>query len=224
MDYPCHRCGAQVEEGTPFCPHCGAPQIRVPGSEPASPSLPPGTPDEIQPPAQPVDLQGGRTQATAGVDWPQAVRASAIVGVVLALAFALPFAGVLLGTLAAGSFTVALYRRRVPETPLTPGLGARIGAIAGLFGFALFAVLLSLSMLANRGSGLFRQMLQQGIEQAAARTSDPQAQEALQRLMSPAGLAVLVTFALIMFLVVFLALSSLGGALGARLFGKKGPQ
>jgi hypothetical protein len=158
------------------------------------------------------------------VDWPQAVRASAIVGVVLALAFALPFAGVLLGTLAAGSFAVALYRRRVPETPLTPGLGARIGAIAGLFGFALFAVLLSLSMLANRGSGLFRQMLQQGIEQAAARTSDPQAQEALQRLMSPAGLAVLVTFALIMFLVVFLALSSLGGALGARLFGKKGPQ
>ena len=222
MDYPCHRCGAQVEEGTAFCRQCGAPQIRVAASEPATQPLPPGTPDDVQPPAQPVPLQ---PQATASaVDWAQALRASAIVGALLAVAFVLPFVGFLLWTVAAGAFAVALYRRRVPATTLTPGLGARIGAITGLFGFGVFAVLLSLSMLASRGSGRFRQMLQQVIEQAASRNPDPQVQEAMQRLMSPAGLAILVTLALIMFLVIFLALSSLGGALGARIFGKKGAE
>ena len=45
----------------PACPKCGAPQIRVAveeGNEPVTPPMPPGTPDEVQPPATPVYPQG----------------------------------------------------------------------------------------------------------------------------------------------------------------------
>src|ERR1051326_7417864 len=55
MDHACHQCGQEIEEGTPFCRHCGAPQIRIPGlEEAATPPMPPGTPGEVQPPAEPV--------------------------------------------------------------------------------------------------------------------------------------------------------------------------
>ncbi|MGH9648361.1 MAG: hypothetical protein ACRD4E_16270, partial [Bryobacteraceae bacterium] len=29
MEHPCKKCGAEVEDGTPFCPQCRAPQIHV---------------------------------------------------------------------------------------------------------------------------------------------------------------------------------------------------
>jgi hypothetical protein len=104
---------------------------------------------------------------------------------------------------------------------LTPRLGARIGAVTGLFGFGVFAVVLALELLATRGGGRLRQMLQQVIQETAARNPDPRAQAALQQMMTPGGLALIITVVLVFFLVVFLALSSGGGALGAWLLGKR---
>jgi hypothetical protein len=156
-----------------------------------------------------------------GIDWSQAVPAAAMAGLLLAVAWVIPFAGFLLWLVAGGAFGVAMYRRRVPGTSLTPGLGARIGAVTGLFGFGAFAIILALEMLATRGSGRFRQLLQQVIEQAAARNADPRAQQALQQFMTPAGLALLITIMLVFFLAAFVALSSLGGAVGVWLAGKK---
>ena len=36
MEQPCYKCRQLVEEGRPFCPHCGAPQIRVLVAEPVA--------------------------------------------------------------------------------------------------------------------------------------------------------------------------------------------
>ncbi len=223
VDHACHQCGTTVEEGTAFCKQCGAPQIRVAYDEkPATPPLPPGTPEEMQPPAEPVTMaEETRAPAVpAGIDWSQAVPAAALGGLFLAAA-AIPVVGVLLWVLGAGLVSVAFYRRRVPNAVLTPGLGARIGAVSGLFGFGIFAVIFALEMLASRGSGKLRRMLEEVIHQAAARNPDPRAQEAVQQMMTPAGLAFLITFMLVLFLVVFLLLSSAGGAVGAWLLGKK---
>ncbi len=173
MEHPCHQCGAPVEDGTAFCKQCGAPQIRVPVEEPATQPLPPGTPGEVQPPAEPVTLAGAPEALPAGIDWAQAVPGAALAGALLALAWVVPFLGFLLWLLAGGTLGVMIYRRRVPGAALTPRLGARIGAVTGLFGFGVFAVVLGLELLATRGSGRLRQMLQQVIQETAARNPGP---------------------------------------------------
>lgn len=220
MEHPCHQCGAAVEDGIAFCKNCGAPQIRVMEQEPATQPLPPGTPAEAQPPAQPVSLAGSPPAVPLGVNWSQAVPAAALAGFFLAIAWVVPFLGFLLWLIAGGLLGVAMYLRRVPQATLTSGLGARIGALTGLFGFGVFAIVLGLELLASRGSGRLRQMLQQIIEQAASRNADPRAQQAIQQMMTPAGLALLVTLVLVLFLAAFVALSSVGGALGAWLLGR----
>jgi hypothetical protein len=149
------------------------------------------------------------------------VPAAAVAGLFLAIAWVVPFVGFLLWLIAGGALGVVMYRRRAPQASLTPGLGARIGAITGLFGFGVFAIMLALELLATRGSGRFRHLLQQVVEQAASRNADPRAQQAIQQLMTPAGLALLITIVLVFFLAAFIALSSIGGAVGAWLTGKR---
>lgn len=221
MEHPCHQCGGPVEDGTAFCKQCGAPQIRVAVEEPATAPLPPGTPGEVQPPAEPVTLGGAPGAPPPGIDWSQAVPAAALAGTLLALAWVVPFLGFLLWVLAGGTLGVLMYRRRVSGATLTPRLGARIGALTGVFGFGVFSVVLALELLATRGSGRLRQMLQQVVQEAAARNPDPRAQAAIQQMMTPAGMALLITVVLVFFLVVFLALSAGGGAVGAWLLGRK---
>jgi Spy/CpxP family protein refolding chaperone len=46
VEYPCHQCHATVEEGVAFCPHCGAPQIRVIVPESDAQAAPPPPPAE----------------------------------------------------------------------------------------------------------------------------------------------------------------------------------
>src|SRR5512146_3268581 len=94
MEYSCHQCGTAVEEGTAFCPQCGAPQIRVASAQqaPASPPLPPGTPETAQPPAEPVALEPGTAEAVLPprIEWSQALPAAAMAGLALAVAWIIP--------------------------------------------------------------------------------------------------------------------------------------
>ncbi len=217
MDHTCHQCGREIEEGTPFCRHCGAPQIRIPSmDEPATPPMPPGTPGEVQPPAQPVVIS--TAPMLRGIDWANALPAAGWAGALLAVAWLIPYLGYFLWILGAGAVAVALYKRRVPGAVVTPADGARIGAITGLFGFAGFAGLMAITLLLLRGSTKFREMLQQSMQQAAARNPDPKAQEIMAWMTSPAGLALMVTIVMVIFLIGFIALSSAGGAIGAKIF------
>jgi hypothetical protein len=221
VEHPCHKCGAELEDGTAFCSQCGAPQIRVSlQAEPVvTPPLPPGTPGEVQPPAEPVPLAA--PPQPARLEWSQAVPAAAIAGMLLAIAWVIPFSSYFLWMLAAGALAVALYRRRQPGAVVTTRMGARVGAVAGLIAFALFALLLALQLLVFRGGGQLRDALQQMIRQSAASNTDPRAQEMLARMLSPEGMAVLITVGMVIFFLMFVGLSSLGGALGAKLFGER---
>jgi hypothetical protein len=120
--------------------------------------------------------------------------------------------------LACGAFGVALYHRRNPQTELTRGVGARIGAVAGVIAFGIFAVMMSLQLLLTRGSGSMRTMLLEAIEKSGAANPDPRAQELLQKLTTPEGLAIMVTFAMVLLFFAFLGLSAIGGALGSSFF------
>lgn len=220
MDQACHQCGQEIEAGMPFCRHCGAPQIRVPVPEqPATPPMPPGTPGEVQPPAQPVTV--GTPAASRALDWSHALPAALWAGVLLAISWVVPYSGYFLWIMAAGILAVALYNRRAGDATVTSANGARIGAVCGLFGFVGFAGIMSVGLLILRGSTKFRELLQQAVQQAAANNPDPAAQEMLAKMTTPAGLALLVTLVLILFLIGFVALGSAGGAIGAWMFSPK---
>jgi len=231
-----------VEDGVAFCPHCGAPQIRV--SAAAEPALAPefslATADEVQPRAQPAGL----APAPPGtIDWSQGIRASAVAGLLLALAiFFVPViaAGgglvlhlgqaaigllVLLASwccmVAAGAVAVRFYRRRRPEAAISPGMGARLGTASGLLGFIFYSVPQALRLAFFHLGGSVREAMQKAMEQSAAQSPDPKAQELMRNLMSPSALAAFLTVLVVLFLLAFLACSSLGGAMGAWIWGNE---
>ena len=194
-----------MEDGVSFCPQCNAPQIRVSVSASSEPgTLPASAPSPHA--------------ATGEIDWPQALPAAVVTGVgmaVLALLTAPLFrAGFLVWLLAGGAACVAFYQRRRPLAVLRARLGARLGAVSGLFGFLTFALLQSLLLFAARSDEL-RQELRQMVEQAAAQNPDPRAQEMMHRFTTPEGLAILIALTMILFLVLFVALAAAGGALWA---------
>jgi hypothetical protein len=215
VEYPCHQCGAAVEQGTAFCPQCRAPQIRVAVPEAVTPSglsFDPSTP--------PLPAYFGSPLAIR-IEWSQALPASALAGLIAAVLMMSPLAYFGLGMLIGGSLSVVFYRRRMPVAHVTPGMGARLGMVSGLLGGAIFAALLSIgTMLFSRWDSI-REKLIEVVEQTAARNPDPQTRQAMEFLKSPQGIVLLLSMALIGTLVAFVIFSGLGGALGAALLRRK---
>lgn len=120
-----------------------------------------------------------------------------------------------LGMVAAGFLAVALYRRNNIDNQPPPATGAKVGLVTGATGFAFFAIFLAMQIAIFHTGGELRAALVRAVEQAASRSSDPEAQAVARWLESPDGLTLMVIFSLISILIVFLILSSLGGAVGA---------
>lgn len=203
------------------------------------PAFPPAVPEESPPAGQPVALP---PRLPGTIDWAQGMRASALAGLLLALAiFFVPaiVAGiglvlhlgqaaigllVLLASwcciLVAGGLGVGFYRRRHPEAGLTSGMGMRLGVVSGILGFFFYSIPQALRLVFfHRGS--VRDVMQKAIEQSAAQSPDPRAQEMMRNLMTPGALAAFVTVLVVLFFVIFLVLASLGGAIGVSLGGNK---
>jgi hypothetical protein len=193
-----------VEDGVSFCPQCSAPQIRVSVTPPDAAPLPAGV--RVLPPGQ--------------VAWPYALRAAAVAGgsgaLLCILLAPLLRAGFVLGMVVAGAICVSLYRRRQPLANMTSSMGARLGAVAGLFGFVLFAAVQSLMLLASPGPEI-RQALHDAIQQAAMQNPDPKVQEMMHTLLTPEGMAAIVILAMLLFLVMFVIFGVIGGGLWASL-------
>ncbi|MGH8458784.1 MAG: hypothetical protein ACRESV_05485 [Nevskiales bacterium] len=154
------------------------------------------------------------------IAWPRALPVVLLAGFFMAIGSLLPYAGVLccLWALGAGAASVGLYRWRV-EQSVTTGMGAKLGAAAGLAGFMIYA-LGFVGRLLIQGRQ-FREAIRKGLQDAAARNPDPKAAEMVQWFASPEGMAVLLTLILMVFLFAFLTFSTIGGAIGAALFGQK---
>ena len=133
MEYPCHQCGAAVEQGTAFCPQCRAPQIRVAVPETVPPSA--ATSDSAVPSLPPYF----GSSLTTRIEWSQALPATALAGLIAAVLMMTPLAGFGLGMLIGGSLSVVFYRRRIPVANVTPGMGARLGMVTGILGGGIFA-------------------------------------------------------------------------------------
>ncbi|HEV3118526.1 MAG TPA: hypothetical protein VGY58_15860, partial [Gemmataceae bacterium] len=118
-----------------------------------------------------------------------------------------------------------LYQRRVPGTVITPGMGMRLGALAGAFGFVVHAVVATVSFLSLRSSGEFRRAMQEQMQRQMAGNPDPKLQEMMQRMLewvgTPQGAATMMVLVLITLAVAFVVFTAAGGALGASIFGRR---
>jgi hypothetical protein len=223
VEHPCQRCGSAVEDSSPFCPGCEAPQIRFSAREPyvnavvVAPGA--GTPPPIR-----VEDQFSFQQPAAGSDRSAALRAAMNAGVIAAVLSSLPLGPAFIFALPiAGFLCVLFYRRRSLAEEPSPGAGFRLGALTGLFGFAIFVVLTAVETLVFRAQNELRDAMIQAIRQAQARSADPQARQMLDYFMTPQGLVFMMVFGFIFMCIAFVLLSGIGGAISAGLLRRKGP-
>lgn len=145
----------------------------------------------------------------------------ALACLLIVLLSGLPQLGFLAWMVGGGMLAVVIYRRRQHLGPMTAGLGARLGAMAGLMGFVIFGLLSLVQMLAMRGTGQLQATLEQALKASAARSGNPEAQQMVQQFLSPEGMRTLIILGILLMLMLFLALSSLGGAIAATISGKR---
>ena len=221
MPVTCHRCGAAVEDGAAFCPQCGAAQIRVAAGEntPATPPLPPGTPGAVQPPAQPVAMPGGDN-----IHWHHGIRAALLAAIIAAVPSSLPVLSIGCCVWVAGGAALAVmfYQKRMPAgSVVTAGMGSRLGAVTGLFAFGFWFGLQMLSFAVFHTRGKVREAMLQAMRDSAARNPDPGAQQIIERMSTPAGLATIIVVMIVVMFGAFLVFGLIGGALGSSIWGRK---
>ena len=104
-------------------------------------------------------------------------------------------------------------------------MGMKIGALAGMFGFMVNAVLTVMSFALFRSNNDFRRAMQEQMQRQMANNPDPKAQAIVQHFMdwmsSPQGAATFVVLILLVLGVVFIAITAAGGALGASMSGSR---
>jgi hypothetical protein len=219
VEQTCHRCGSPLTRDTAFCSQCGAPQVRVPESIGAA-----NTPEtsEISSAADAVSGIPG-----AALNWRHALPSASAAGFAMAVASMLPLFSTFfpLWMLGGGWLAVTLYRRRSSLLLLTSTIGGKVGALAGLLGFAFFAVFTSAylaiaTVVLHKGEEI-RATLRSVLDQAASTNHDIRAQELSQWVQTPEGLALIVALSMLLFLVAFLLLSTAGGIFAASLSRRK---
>ncbi len=176
--------------------------------------LPPGTPEEIQPPAEPVPFSHFHG---AGIDWQQAWPSVLLAGGFAGLVSFLPFIGIgfFLWVAAGGAWAISLYHHRAPAAMISRRLGWRLGAVTGLVSFAIFAAGYAVGIAFFGIGPQLRDALLKSFADAAAQSASPQSQQVLDFVHTPGGFATVVTIMTALFLVIFLLCGALGGALGA---------
>ncbi|MBB5342099.1 TFIIB-type zinc ribbon-containing protein [Tunturibacter empetritectus] len=213
----CHRCGGELSASvgdSPFCPHCGSPQIYLQDYEEQSNGAEGDTTGAMPPP---------RPQQ---VEWKTAIRCALLVAVVAAVLSVLSARVQLvspltwLWTISGSMITLALYQKRKPLAWMDAGIGARIGVVVGL-------ALVSCLAVAMAGAGLvarfglhnmagfdaeLTQALHAQVEKAAATTPEPP--DVVRFLYSPEVRAGIMLAGFAMVSGVLLVLSTVGGALG----------
>lgn len=217
MEQPCYKCGQVLDEGRPFCPHCGAPQIRVVVSEPT----PVAATVAGSVPLEHIERPATETVPVLAVpvrlsDALKPCALAAGVGVLLMVLGLTP----VVSMFSVGFLAVIFYRQGHPGVAIKAGNGARLGAFGGLMCFGVVAAITAIATSVPELRTKFReQILAQ--KWVASRPADPQFQAALEQMKTPEGFVMMLIMAGVLLLVLSIVLGVLGGALGGGIFGRR---
>ena len=216
MEHPCPKCGTAVEDGTPFCRHCRAPQIRVmiePSIMPAPPAANLESYDQLQPP--PVFNSSIPRFPSPTLDWSHGLPCAAMGGFLALFLSFIPFFVFGPAFLAAGAFAVFLYRRRT-LTQLNRRAGARLGAASGGFAFLFLSVVIVAMVFYapdNKKTAVIAQIRESTITQLKASHYDPDTVgRAIGVVNTTAWLAASLIFCVVVFMLISVVGASIGGA------------
>lgn len=216
MQELCHRCNGELVSGegaSPFCPHCGAPQIYL--SEAAEADSTSGEDSTgVLPPPPPQE-----------VEWKTAILCAILVALVAAV-FSVVSTKVpafsfvsWLWTVSSSVVALGIYQRRKPQARMDAGVGARIGVVVGLTLITSIGITMAIAGLVARfglhNMGTFDAELRSQIEKAAS--ANPQPAEMMRYIYSPefrAGM-MLAGFSILAGMVMLM--STVGGAVGGLL-------
>lgn len=218
MEQPCYKCGQTAEEGRVFCPHCGAPQIRVLVAEPvAGPS---SIPAMIRDQTVPASSQTVPVLAFP-IEWSQALKSGALAALAALVLMALGLYP-LVAIPCAGFLAVAFYSRGQQNVALKPGTAARLGAFSGLLLFGLTAVFVALAEVIPDPRAKFHKQILEAIQKAASSyPNDPRVESMLREVQTPEGFAMLLIVFVLFSLVVFTILGGLGGMIAGAIFRRR---
>lgn len=160
-----------------------------------------------------VKLPGVKLAGTDKIDWWHAFP-SAILAALIATLITIGF-NPAVGLLLAGVLSVVFYRQRNRAGHITRWIGARLGAASGALVVGIIATF--------RFKLNLPQVMQQAMQTAIERTSDPVARKTLQDFASQHPHA-LVAWMVVLMVMVFLMISIVGGILGATLMNRWRPE
>lgn len=223
MEQVCHRCGATLNGSDPFCPHCGAPQLRYEAPEEPSPSA-------SASPAQRLSARNPNVIA-----WQDAILTAALIALPAGLLSSL-LGFEALWVIAGGMMTISLYRRRTGTLP-SGKMGWRIGMLLGLFASVVAAAINGITLLVQRyalhqGAVLdqrYHDLIQMNSKLYGNlfAVSNPDVAAAIAQAqhfwLTPDGAAAMMLANTLGLVITMLIFAAAGGALGARL-NAKAPQ
>jgi hypothetical protein len=233
MQETCHRCGGELQAGSgesPFCPHCGAPQLFLSlenqsveaGGEPSGGMANAiGETTNTAPPPRPRQ-----------VEWKTAIRCAALVaGVGSALALGSVRVS-LLSTLSlmwfmsASLITLGIYQKRLPAAWMDVRVGTKIGVVVGIcLALGLGLAIAGAGLIARfwlHGMGSFDSEMAARIQEAIRNSTTPVPAEMLGFLASPEFRAGMMVVGFAFLSAILMVLSILGGAFAGFLRTRRG--
>jgi hypothetical protein len=227
MQEYCLTCGGDLpgrSGETPFCPHCGAPQLKLAFDlqQPEEPTPGPAT-TGMRPPPRPEQ-----------VDWRMAIRCAvgvaAVGGLLAVIALRVPLLtmATILWTMSGSLITLGLYQNRRPTAWMDARIGARIGTLVGIcLGMGLALPVAIAGVVARFGlhamatfdaqMATLQGLVQQAMQQSAQRSGTALPPGVLQLVQSQEYRAASVLTYCAFLALALLVVSALGGAFGGLL-------
>jgi len=207
VDHPCEKCGAEVADGRPFCPTCGAPQVRVEFAP--LPSVQANSTPKLT--IEPDSLT--HTGAIPPGD-PAFFRTALQAGFLGVMANLIPFG---LGMVLTGILAVVLYHR-AERRNLGVGRAARLGAVAGAIAFATIALLTVLSVIVFSAQQQFHELMLKALEKSVANQSGPDVQSFLETIHTTQGFEIVLGIGMVGAVLLSMLFSATGAMIGSVLF------